>query len=84
MAHTGLCQGPMVAAHVDHAGGKGVGTKVADRHCIPLCDWHHHDQHLKGWRTFEAGLRGKDAIVLAEAYWLAWPGRIAWEAKHDV
>jgi hypothetical protein len=81
MAYTNLCQGPMVAAHVDHAGGKGMGTKVADRHAIPLCDWHHHDQHVRGWRTFEVKLPGNDAVKLAEAYWRSWPGLAAWKRK---
>lgn len=72
----------MVAAHVDHAGGKGVSTKVADKHCIPLCDYHHCIQHAAGWRTFETYLPGKDAVKLAESYWQAWPGRKAWETKN--
>ena len=84
MAYTNLCQGQMVAAHVDHAGGKGMATKVADRHCIPLCDWHHHDQHVRGWLTFEKRLPGNDAVLLAESYWQAWPGRIAHERKLNV
>lgn len=79
----GLCEGRMEAAHVDHAGGKGVGLKVADRHCIPLCEDHHRRQHRRGWQTFEAEcLAGKSAIGIAEAYWLAWPGRAAWEREH--
>lgn len=82
LAGTGLCQGPIVAAHVDHAGDKGVGTKVSDRHCIPLCDWHHHDQHLRGWPQCEAKLPGKDAVKLAAEYWRAWPGRAKWEAAN--
>jgi hypothetical protein len=82
MASLGCCMGPMVAAHVDHAGGKGMGTKVADRHCIPLCDTHHTIQHRAGWRTFEKNLPGRDAVRLAETYWRAWPGRKAWEAKN--
>lgn len=70
---------PIVAAHVDHAGGKGMGTKVADKHCIPLLDTCHQRQHSVGWATFERGLPGGDAVELAAAYWDRWPGRIAWE-----
>jgi hypothetical protein len=73
------CSGPIVAAHVDHAGGKGVGTKVADQHCIPLSDACHRRQHSVGWRTFERTLPGGDAVTLSAEYWRAWPGRIAWE-----
>lgn len=76
----GLCEGRIVAAHVDHAGDKGMGLKVADRHCIPLCDGHHNRQHNRGWLTFETEcLRGKSAVAMAEAYWNAWPGRAEWE-----
>lgn len=75
------CGGPIVAAHVDHAGGKGMATKVADRHCIPLSDGCHRWQHSMGWPDFEAQLPGKDAVALAAAYWRAWPGRIAYERK---
>jgi hypothetical protein len=71
----------MVAAHVDHAGGKGMSSKVADRHCIPLCDGCHRRQHSKGWRTFEQELPGKDAVALANTYWNIWPGRSAYERK---
>lgn len=78
-----LCEGKMEAAHVDHAGGKGMGLKVADRHCIPLCSGHHSRQHKRGWATFEQEcLGGKSAVAMAEAYWTAWPGRIAWEREH--
>ena len=76
--HGHECRGKIVAAHVDHAGGKGVGTKVADRHAIPLCDGAHEEQHRVGWRSFEARYR-LNAVELAEAFWRAWPGRAAWE-----
>jgi len=72
---------PIVAAHVDHAGGKGVATKVADRFCIPLCDECHRRQHRMGWPAFERGLPYADAIALASRYWSEWPGRVAWERE---
>ena len=80
-----LCDGTsrIVAAHVDHAGGKGMGTKVADRHAIPLSNDCHRLQHSIGWRTYEQRLCS-DAVKLAEEYWRRWPGRIAWEAKQNV
>lgn len=79
----GLCDGFMEAAHVDHAGGKGMGTKVADRHAIPLCSGHARRQHSRGWLTFEREcLGGKSAVAMAEAYWNAWPGHIEWEREH--
>ncbi len=72
--------GKIEAAHVDYAGGKGVGTKVADRHAIPLCAAHHRDQHRIGWAAFE-GLYRINALSMADAYWRAWPGRAAYERK---
>lgn len=77
------CEGRIEAAHVDHAGDKGMGTKVSDRFAIPLCAGHHGRQHSRGWKTFEAEcLGGKSAVAIAHAYWNAWPGRIAWEREN--
>lgn len=70
---------PIVAAHVDHAGGKGMASKAADRHCIPLLDSCHKRQHAVGWATFERVLPGRDAVTLAAEYWGQFPGRIQWE-----
>jgi hypothetical protein len=78
------CGGLIRSAHVDHAGSKGMGTKVADSNCIPLSDNCHQLQHRIGWRTFETTyLPGKDAVKLSEEYWRAWPGRAKWEAQND-
>ena len=84
-AKTGLCSGKAQAAHVDYAGGKGVGTKVADRWAVPLCAFHHAIQHREGWHSFDAKyLDGENAgLAAANQFWRAWPGRIAWEAKQD-
>lgn len=81
------CGGPMIAAHVDHAGkgtpdAKGTATKVADKFNIPLTDRCHQLQHSKGWPWFEKNILKASAITLAEDYWRAWPGRVAWEAKN--
>jgi hypothetical protein len=75
-----LCAGRMEAAHVPHKATKGVGTKSSDAFAIPLCSSHHRSQHSLGWQTFQ-NLYGFSAENLAEAYWQAWPGRIAWERK---
>lgn len=80
ISESGACEGKLEAAHVDHAGGKGMGTKVADRHAIPLCSKHHAEQHRIGWKSFEARYFF-GAVGIAEDYWRAWPGRIAWERK---
>jgi hypothetical protein len=80
------CGGKIEAAHVDYAGDKGMSTKVSDRFAVPMCSVHHGQQHQHGWRFFEAthGDKGKplDALAAAKAYWRAWPGRRAWEAKN--
>lgn len=79
--HVGTMANPTVAAHVDHAGGKGMATKVADRHCIPLCDACHREQHAVGWVSFEKGLRLACAVSLAAIYWTEWPDRRQWERE---
>ena len=82
LSESGECEGKIEAAHVDHAGGKGMGTKVADRHAIPLCSGHHRAQHVMGWRSFEeAYFFG--AVGVAASFWGRWPGRVAWERKQE-
>lgn len=78
-AHPGDTRNPTIAAHVDHAGGKGMASKVADKHCIPLCNSCHGIQHSVGWPSFQLGLPGHDAVALAAVYWDRWPDRLAWE-----
>lgn len=80
---------PVEAAHVDHGGDKGMGTKASDRFAIPLCQRHHDEQSGKigefrqrgGWPTFQLKY-GFNAVNEAERYWRAWPGRAAWEVKN--
>jgi hypothetical protein len=80
---------PVEPAHVDCAGGKGMGTKVADKHVLPLCPKHHDEQHGKigsfrqrgGWKTFQLKY-GFDAVAEADRLWRLWPGRARWEAKN--
>lgn len=81
----GGCGGKIRACHVDYAGGKGMATKVHDMHSVPMCDEHHSAQHTWGWDSFEANfnLKPGDTLLAAEAYWLAWPGRIAWETRQQ-
>lgn len=79
------CEGKIEAMHLDFAGGKGVGSKVADMFSVPSCTGHHRRQHNKGWRTFSAALEISfaDLLKAAETFWRAWPGRIAWERKQE-
>lgn len=84
-AGIGECSGKIEAMHLDFAGGKGVGTKVADRFAVPSCSGHHRDQHNKGWATFLArvGMTKERLLTAAAVYWSAWPGRRAWESKQE-
>jgi hypothetical protein len=76
-------EGPVEAMHLDFAGGKGTATKVADRYAVPCAASLHRQQHQMGWATFlrEIGVTKDEMIEAANAYWRAWPGRIAWERK---
>ena len=76
--HVRTNDNPIDAAHVDHAGTKGAGTKTADRNCLPFCRRCHTEQG-RGWRTFEKRLPGGDAVALSEVYWQRWPRRLEWE-----
>lgn len=60
------CSGKIEAAHVDRAGGKGTGLKVADWHAVPLCARHHQEYH-RGAATFEARRR-IDLVAAAKAF----------------
>lgn len=81
----GGCAGRIEAMHLDFAGGKGVGTKVADRYALPACTAHHRLQHDKGWATFckLAATTKESLLATAEFLWTRWPGRVAWERKLD-
>lgn len=70
---------PVEAAHVDHGGDKGMGTKASDRFAIPLCQRHHDEQGGRvgsfrqrgGWATFQLKY-GFDAVKVAADYWRGW------------
>lgn len=80
------CYGKIEAMHLDFAGGKGVGTKVADRFSLPACAGHHAEQHYKGWQTFRRRMGVTEDMLLAAAakFWRDWPGRPAWERKQEL
>lgn len=82
-AYMCCCEGGMEAMHLDFAGGKGVGTKVADRYALPSCSKHHRMQHVSGWQTFATAVGNtKEGLLYAsDQYWRQWPGRILWERK---
>jgi hypothetical protein len=76
--HGHACEGRMEAAHVDHAGGKGTGIKVADYHAVPLCTEAHRLLHAHGRLTWEKAFR-VDLIEAAKEYAKASPHRFQWE-----
>lgn len=52
--HGHACEGRMEAMHVDGAGGKGMGLKVADYKAVPGCSEAHRLYHQYGALTWQA------------------------------
>ena len=50
---TDQCEGKVEAAHVRTGTDGGMGLKPSDSFAIPLCRWHHTQQHQMGERAFE-------------------------------
>ncbi len=75
------CKGRMEAAHVDHAGGKGVSLKVPDYFAVPLCSDAHALLHAYGRLTWETAF-GVDLIEAADGYAKASPHHHLWEAAN--
>lgn len=82
-----VCQGFVRACHFDPWGDKGVGSKVSDSACMPMCDGAHLEQtDVLGWPEFQRKYEfdGRDVVT---AYWTEWldttqMGR-AWRAKQE-
>ena len=49
LVRTGVCRGPVEAAHVR---SRGAGGPDFDN-LVSLCQWHHQEQHRMGVRSFE-------------------------------
>lgn len=83
---THVCVGKVRACHFDPWGDKGMGTKVSDNACLPMCDGAHDEQHRIGWPRFEAkhNFDGRNVVT---HYWLQWLNGTAmgaaWKAKQD-
>ena len=78
-----ICEGKVRACHFDPWGDKGMASKVSDRAALPMCDGAHREQtDVLGWPKFQEkyGFDGRHVVV---AFWMDWPGRLAWEAKQD-
>ncbi len=80
------CFGKVRACHFDPWGDKGMGTKVSDNACLPMCDGAHGHQHNIGWPAFQKryDFDGRDVVT---RYWLEWlnntPMGATWKAKQD-
>lgn len=72
----------MEAAHGPDKASKGISTKCRDSAAIPLSANCHRLQHTLGWITFTLRCLPWPPLSMAAAYWKAWPGRVAWEARH--
>lgn len=51
------CEGPVECAHVRTGTDGGTGIKPSDVWCVPLCRWHHREQHVFGEPAFENLMR---------------------------
>jgi len=71
----------MEAMHVDHAGGKSMGLKVADFHAVPACSEAHRLYHQYGAKTWERTW-GVDLVLAAKQYAAASPHKHLWESQH--
>jgi hypothetical protein len=85
--HKHQCRGKVRACHFDPWGDKGMGSKVSDNACLPMCDEAHMIQtDIMGWPKFQAyfDFDGRDIVT---RYWLQWrdgtPMGAAWKAKQD-
>lgn len=59
---------PSEAAHIRSGTDGGIGMKPGDRFTLPLCHFHHLEQHSVGERSFYADL-GIDPTGLANRLW---------------
>lgn len=75
------CSGKIEAAHGPHKASKGMSSKCADRWAMPLSSACHGLQHRIGWQSFAAMHLHGDPLEICNAYWMKWPGRVAWERK---
>lgn len=73
------CMGKIEAAHTPDPDSKGMGTKAADYGAVPLCTWHHRQQHDIGWPAFAKLHSIKSIDEWRSAFWKAWPGWFAWK-----
>ena len=74
------CNGRIKAAHVRTGTDGGMGVKPSDIWAIPLCCFHHAQQHAIGEIAFEA-IYGINMRLIAEALAAKSPHRHKWSEK---
>lgn len=72
--------GPIEAAHVRLGTDGGTGIKPGDNWAIPLCPYHHRQQHAMGENTFEREYK-IDMKKTAADLWARSPHRLRYEQK---
>ena len=69
LINDGDCGGAVDPHHVRNGTDGGMGLRPHDKWCVPLCRWHHDQNHRDGWRSFDrlhgVNLRS-EALRLAE------------------
>ena len=71
------CLGKVEAAHVRDGTDCGLGVKPSDIFVVPLCSWHHRQQHNVGEKQFE--FRHKISMIdIAEDLARRSPHRAKW------
>ena len=71
------CLGTVEAAHVRDGTDCGLGVKPSDIFVVPLCSWHHRQQHNVGEKQFE--FRHKISMIdIAEDLARRSPHRAKW------
>lgn len=73
------CLGALEAAHVRSQTNGGMGVKPSDTYAIPLCSWHHREQHNIGEKQFEVRHKIK-MLEIAEDLARRSPHRTKWKA----
>ena len=76
------CKGKIEAAHVRRGTDGGSGVKPSDKWTIPLCGYHHQQQHREGEITFEV-MHGIDLKEIAEKAFNRSPYRRDFETSND-
>jgi hypothetical protein len=72
--------GEIVNAHITTG---GMGRKADAKLCVPMCDYHHKNQHLFGTRGFELAY-GIDLKAEAAKVEAAWQTQLEQQDRKDI